>query len=203
MEPDEGHWRGGTKNWRGLEERTSLRMETSSRSGAGRVCPEWQSRKEGKVGHCGVLVFLCIYCTNKTATIEIRGEKIKQPQSFPLNTSDVSIFPSPFPGPSDIYATMFCCTKHSRAWLWTQLFPPSLTNEHASMLLHKLHWFNSCTTHHWRLSSMPPRTDELHSFLTLAWALMWFNRFTHLFNTDLHGIFFFFFFFWFYLFIYF
>ena len=38
MEPDEGHWRGGTKNQRGLEEGTLLSVETPSQSG--RVYPE-------------------------------------------------------------------------------------------------------------------------------------------------------------------
>ena len=85
---------------------------------------------------------------------------------------------------------MLCCTKHSRAWLWTQLFPLSLTYEHASMLLHKLHQFNSCTVHHWMLSSMPPTIDELYGFLKLEQLLMGFKRFTHLFNTELHVIFF-------------
>ena len=42
VEPDEGHWRGGTKNQRVLEEGTLLSVETPSQSGAGRVYPEWQ-----------------------------------------------------------------------------------------------------------------------------------------------------------------
>lgn len=84
-----------------------LSLELPSKLEGPRARIELGVGKRAKLGV--VLSPVAITQTNKIAAMEMRGERGESPQSSPLSTSDVFIFP----GLSDIYAKMLCCVVNT------------------------------------------------------------------------------------------